>query len=100
MLATHFTRVRAAENFVHVLVANRLDFERDVQFLGASQIVDPTGRVCAHAERNEGLVSAAFDPELARNKRIVFREGEFEVSPGVTVDWRHPASTKTGSEIR
>lgn len=81
ILATHFTPVRAAENFVYVLVANRHDSERNVNFLGASQIVDPTGRVCAHAARNEGLVSAVFDPELARNKRIVFREGEFEVSP-------------------
>jgi predicted amidohydrolase len=81
ILATHFTRVRAAENFVYVLAANRYDTERDVRFLGASQIVDPTGHVRAHAERKEGLFSAAFDPQLARNKRIVFREGEFEVSP-------------------
>jgi 5-aminopentanamidase len=89
ILATHFTRVRAAENFVYVLAANRHDSERDVRFLGASQIVDPTGRVCAHAERNEGLASAVFKPELARNKRIVFREGEFEVSPW---DDRRPAT--------
>jgi 5-aminopentanamidase len=81
ILATHFTRVRAAENFVYVLAANRHDSERDIQFLGASQIVDPTGCVCALAERNEGLASATFEPDLARNKRIVFREGEFEVSP-------------------
>ena len=81
ILATHFTRVRAAENFVYVLAANRYDIERDVRFLGASQIVDPTGHVCSYAERKEGLFSAAFDPQLARNKRIVFREGEFEVSP-------------------
>jgi predicted amidohydrolase len=81
ILATHFTRVRAAENFVYVLAANRYDSERDVQFLGASQIVDPTGHVCAYAERKEGLFCATFDPQLARNKRIVFREGDFEVSP-------------------
>jgi 5-aminopentanamidase len=81
LLATHFTRVRAAENFVYVLAANRYDTEREVRFLGASQIVDPTGQVCAYAERKEGLFSTAFDPQLARNKRIVFREGEFEVSP-------------------
>ena len=81
LLATHFTRVRAAENFVYVLVANRHDSERDIRFLGASQIVSPRGQILAHAQRSEGVLSAELDLDLARNKRIVFRKGEFEVSP-------------------
>jgi 5-aminopentanamidase len=81
MLATYFTVVRAAENFVYVLVANRPDGEGGTTFLGASQIVDPKGNVLARADRTEGVISADFDPALAREKRIVFREGDFEVSP-------------------
>jgi predicted amidohydrolase len=81
MLATHFTVVRAAENFVYVLVANRPDGENGAAFLGASQIVDPKGNVLSRADKTVGLVTAEFDPTLAREKRIVFRKGDFEVSP-------------------
>jgi 5-aminopentanamidase len=81
MLATYFTVVRAAENFVYVLVANRPDGEGGTTFLGASQIVDPKGNVLARADKAEGFLTADFDPALAREKRIVFRQGDFEVSP-------------------
>jgi predicted amidohydrolase len=50
-------------------------------FLARVKIVDPKGNVLACVDRAEGFVTADFDPALAREKRIVFREGDFEVSP-------------------
>jgi predicted amidohydrolase len=81
LLATHFTRVRAAENLVYVMAANRHDSEGGIRFLGLSQIVDPRGELVADAGHEEGIFAASLDLELARTKRIVFRKGEFEVSP-------------------
>jgi predicted amidohydrolase len=81
ILADLFTRVRAAENFVYLVVANHCGRERDVEFLGSSQIVTPFGEVAAHAGSTESCVTASVDVSLARNKRIVFSEGDFEVSP-------------------
>jgi predicted amidohydrolase len=81
ILADLFTRVRAAENFVYLVVANHCGREREVEFLGSSQIVTPSGEVAAHAGSTVNSVTADVDVRLARDKRIVFREGEFEVSP-------------------
>lgn len=81
LLASAFTRVRAAENFIYLLVANRADAEGDADFLGHSQIVDPLGSVIADAGHREGLVCAEVDVARARDKTITFKAGEFEVSP-------------------
>lgn len=81
ILADHFTPVRAAENFVYFLAANRNDAEEGTQFMGASQIVDPHGAVLAHAGRETGLFTADIDLARSRNKTIVFQSGEFEISP-------------------
>lgn len=81
LLADYFTRVRAAENFVFFLVANRADSEGDADFLGKSQIIDPLGNVMINAGTDEGIVLAAADVGRARNKTIAFKAGEFELSP-------------------
>jgi 5-aminopentanamidase len=81
LLADYFTRVRAAENFVYLLVSNRSDHEGDAEFIGKSQIVDPLGEVIVNAKRAEGVVTAQVNVCRARNKTIVFKAGEFEVSP-------------------
>jgi predicted amidohydrolase len=81
LLAEYFTRVRAAENFVYLLVANRADAEGDADFLGQSQIVDPRGTVLGNAGRTEGLLSASVDVERARDKTITIEAGKFELSP-------------------
>ncbi len=81
LLADYFTRVRAAENFVFFLVANRADSEGDADFLGKSQIIDPLGNVIVNAGTDEGIVVAAADVARARNKTIAFKAGEFELSP-------------------
>lgn len=81
ILAEQFTRVRAAENFIYLLVANRADAEGDATFLGQSQIIDPLGAVIGNSGRSEGVMAAIVDVERARNKTITVKAGEFEVSP-------------------
>lgn len=81
ILAEQFTRVRAAENFIYLLVANRADAEGDATFLGQSQIIDPLGAVIGSSGRSEGVMAAIVDVERARNKTITVKAGEFEVSP-------------------
>jgi len=89
MLADHFSRVRAAENVVYLVVANRGDSEEGVDFLGASQIVDPFGQVLAKADRGEALLIAEVDLDRAREKTITSLNGELELPL-----WkdRHPAA--------
>ena len=79
LLAEYFTVVRAAENRVFLLVANRWDTERGVQFMGQSQIVSPTGEVLAQAATDETLVSAVIDIDVARNKHVVVKAETFEL---------------------
>lgn len=81
ILAEQFTRVRAAENFIYLLVANRADEEGDATFLGQSQIIDPLGAVIGNCGREQGVFAASVDVVRARNKTIVVKAGEFEVSP-------------------
>lgn len=81
LLAEIFTRVRAAENLVYLLVANRADHEGDTSFLGRSQIVDPLGTVIVDAGKTEGVFSAEVDLARARDKTITISKGAFELSP-------------------
>lgn len=89
ILADLFTRVRAAENLVYLLVSNRGDDEQGIQFLGSSQIVSPAGEVITHAGREPALLTATLDLDRARTKRIMLGEGEIELSPW---DDRRPAA--------
>jgi predicted amidohydrolase len=81
MLAEDFTRVRAAENFVWFLTANRYDTEDWVQFMGRSSIVDPRGQVVADAGESAALLIATIDLGRARDKTLTFRPGEHAVAP-------------------
>lgn len=80
ILADHFTRVRAAENMVYFIAANRNDSAAGTDYLGHSQIVDPKGVVMAHLTGETGLITADVDLEIARSKKIVFEEGRFELN--------------------
>ncbi len=80
MLADDFMRVRACENRIYLLAADRGDSEGGADFIGRSQIVDPAGHVLVDTDRGETLLTAEIDLNQARRKRIVFRPGEFEVS--------------------
>jgi predicted amidohydrolase len=45
--------------------------EQDLQFIGRSTIIDPTGKVLAQAAHDtEETISAIIDPLQARNKEL------------------------------
>jgi 5-aminopentanamidase len=73
------TRTRALENRVFVLACNRCGNESNFWFFGRSQITDPRGRVLAEAGSEEAINYAEVDVEVARQKRIILRPGEFEL---------------------
>lgn len=79
-LAEHFTRVRAAENLVHLAVADRGDAENGTSYLGGSRIIGPHGEVLVQADRTEGIFGSTVDLTTSRDKRLVFIPGEYELS--------------------
>jgi predicted amidohydrolase len=73
------TVARAAENRVFLLTANRAGRERQAEFCGWSQIVDPYGvRLAEAGESGEALLVADVDVERARDKDYVV-PGEYEL---------------------
>jgi predicted amidohydrolase len=79
-VAELYTRVRAAENHVYVIAANRGDQERGVPFIGRSQVIDPVGTILASSERGDELVIADIEPLAARDKDITVPEADFAIS--------------------
>lgn len=79
-VAELFTRVRAAENHVYVIAANRGDDENGVEFIGMSQIVDPMGTILAVVERGTELLIADIVPAQSRNKEIVIADDQSSLS--------------------
>lgn len=72
-------RTRAAENRVYLLAANRVGKEREGEFCGWSQIVDPYGVRLAEAGADEkALLVADVDVERAHDKDYVV-PGEYEL---------------------
>ena len=73
------TVARAAENRIFLLTANRVGKERNGEFCGWSQIVDPYGvRLAEAGAVEETLLSRDIDVEQARNKDYVI-PGEYEL---------------------
>jgi len=73
-------RVRALENRVYFIAANRIGEEGGSKFIGMSQIADPFGNWLAVAnEPKETLLVSEIDLTEARRKRIVFVPGRYEV---------------------
>jgi predicted amidohydrolase len=74
-----FTAVRAAENRIYLLTANRVGKERSSEFCGRSQIVDPLGKRLAEAGTiEEKLLLAEVDLRKARDKDYII-PGEYEL---------------------
>ncbi len=71
---------RAYENRVFVIAADRVGKERGATFLGLSKIVDTLGDTLAQAGRvMEEAIYAEISLSEARQKRLVFKPGEFEM---------------------
>jgi len=79
---------RAMENRVFLVAVNRAGEERGAKFIGKSQIVDPSGQRLVMAQTtDETIITATFDPTLAREKRLIIAPGVFEMD---TVGDRRP----------
>lgn len=76
-----FSRVRAAENFVYFLSANRNDIDDGMQFMGSSHVIGPDGREIINAGMDDGIFSVEIELEQARVKSIIRDPGIYEVHP-------------------
>ncbi len=75
----HTPKVRATENHVHVIAANRVGEERGFRFAGHSQIVDFTGKVHGEGgETEETTLYAELDMEAANVNKVVRVPGKWE----------------------
>jgi predicted amidohydrolase len=75
----HTPKVRATENHLIVIAADRVGEERGFRFAGHSQIVDFDGRVLAEAgETEETILYGEVDPAAADRNRVVRVAGEWE----------------------
>jgi len=71
---------RAYENKVHLVAVDRVGEERGTKFIGTSKIVNALGDTLAQASSgDEETVYAEVSLADARQKRIVFKTGEWEV---------------------
>jgi predicted amidohydrolase len=70
---------RALENAVYLLIADRGDEERGVEYYGRSSIVSPIGDTIATCDRGTHLLTADVDLSLARQDTIVFEPGTSEI---------------------
>jgi len=73
------TRTRALENRTYLLACNRVGEESGFRFFGRSQVVGTSGKVIVEAGANPEITYAEIEPARAREKRIVIREGAFEM---------------------
>jgi 5-aminopentanamidase len=79
--AEHMIPTRAMENTVYVMAVNRVGEESGFRFIGASSIVDPSGKRLAHAgPDSEETLFAEIDPAVARRKRLVRVPGRHEIN--------------------
>jgi len=79
-VAKHLVPTRAYENKVHVVAVDRVGSERGTKFTGLSKIVDAWGDTIAEASSdNEEVIYAEVSLAEARQKRVVFKAGEFEL---------------------
>ena len=76
-----FSRVRAAENFVYFLSANRNDMDDGMQFMGNSHVIGPDGQEILNAGMADGIFMVDVDLDRARVKSIIRDPGVYEVHP-------------------
>jgi 5-aminopentanamidase len=75
----HTPIVRATENHLIVVAADRVGEERGFRFVGHSQIIDQEGRVLASAgETEEAVLVAEVDPAWSDRNRVIRQPGVYE----------------------
>ena len=97
-IARYVINSRAFENKVHFVAVDRVGVERGAKFLGISKIVDAWGDTLAEAgKEDEEVLYAEVSLEEARQKRMVFKPGEFEMD---FIRDRHPELYSRITEVR
>jgi predicted amidohydrolase len=72
-------QVRATENHLHVIAADRVGEERGFRFSGHSKIVNFAGEILAEAgESEETILYGELDPAAADRNRVVRVPGQWE----------------------
>jgi predicted amidohydrolase len=96
-LCNLLTPARAYENHVYYLWVNRMGEERGVKFMGATQLVDPKGKlVFLLGENEEKTGFASIDLNVADQKHMIRKAGEYELDLiGDRVPWAYANITKT-----
>jgi len=75
----HIIVARACENMVNLVAVDRVGEENGARFIGQSKILSPSGDTLAEASSDrEETIYAEVSLSEARQKRIVFKPGEFE----------------------
>lgn len=75
----HISKVRALENHMYVIAADRVGEERGFRFMGHSQIIHFSGQVLAEAgETEETILYAEIDPAAADDNHVIKVAGEYE----------------------
>jgi predicted amidohydrolase len=64
-------KARAIENQLFMVCSNRTGKEAGLTFPGMSMIVDPMGKLLAHAGNNESCAFAEIDPATVENIRTL-----------------------------
>jgi len=75
----HAPPVRAQENHVWLVTANRVGEESGFTFRGESRICDPDGRVLEVSGTGVGSIAAEIQPEAADRNRLIIRPGQYEI---------------------
>ncbi|MBK6938715.1 MAG: carbon-nitrogen hydrolase family protein [Planctomycetes bacterium] len=75
----HSPPVRAQENHIHVVTADRVGEEGGFRFRGESRVVDCSGRVVAVAGAGVEVLRATIDPAAADRNRVVYVPGKYEL---------------------
>ncbi|MBI4295110.1 MAG: carbon-nitrogen hydrolase family protein [Chloroflexi bacterium] len=71
---------RAFENRVHLVAVDRVGEERGTRFIGLSKIINAWGDIIAEANaEDEQIIYGEVSLAEAREKRIIFKAGEFEL---------------------
>ena len=77
-VAKYVVNTRAYENKVHLVAVDRVGVERGTKFIGSSKIVNALGDTLAEASTDEEqIIYGEVNLAEAREKRIVFKTGEF-----------------------
>src|SRR3954468_8999733 len=75
----HTPKVRATENHIFVVAADRVGEERGFTFAGHSQIIDCEGHTLVEAGATEEIILYAdIEPSLADKNRVIKVAGEYE----------------------